>query len=964
MRNRIMWLMAVLLVGFVGLQSAHAQVGVNLLTNGGFENGQIGPYGIYGAGTGEIVTDCVGAAVPEGPVEGKYSLHVVVPAAGANNWDVGLSDGSLTFQQGKKYTFSCFFKVKTGTLQFRMKPERAASPWEGYGDQVFTATDKWQEFSVTTPVISTTVTPASATFHFAFAAGDFWMDGIRFYEGDYVPLVSPVAHDPDPADGSAHPDTWASLSWQPGNFAVTHDVYFGTSFDDVSTGAANAFYGNQPVTFFIVGFPGQPYPDGLVPGTTYYWRVDEVNQADPNSPWKGKVWSFLVPPKKAYAPNPPDAAKFLDMKVTLTWKAGMGAKIHQVYFGDKLADVEAGTGGTAKGPSGAATYTPSGLQADKAYYWRIDEFDGATTYKGDVWVFTTGRIGGGVRADYYKGMNFESRVLTKTDPQINFNWGNNAPDPAVGVDSFSVRWTGEVEAAFTETYTFYVNTDDGVRLWVDGQLLVDRWVDQAPTENFGRVDLVAGNTYSFVMEYYENGGGAVAELRWSSPRTPKQLIPQAALSLPLKANSPSPRNGSVGVADTTSLTWGAGDNAASHDVYFGTDPSAVKNATKTSPEYKGTRTRGSESYTPGPLEWETTYSWRIDEVNNVKPASPWVGNVWSFTTTDHGIVDNFESYNDIAAGQPGSNLVYMTWLDGFGTTTNGSTMGYPTGASLETTNVHGGTKAAPLIYNNVTASFSEVERTFAAQNWTRNGIQTLSLWFYGNPANVAGQLYVKINGVKVTYNGDAANLKKPLWQVWNITLASVGVNLQSVTKLAVGIETKGTTGTLLLDDIELYATAPVVGEQIWLEAEAGTITAPLTVRADPLASGGSYIGTDDGIGDETANPPATGVATYNFTAQGGVYKISLRVIITGGSNSFWVRIPGATNYAPGTHTSGWIRFNDISDGAAWHWDEVHSSDHTNAVVTITVPAGPQTLEIARREDGAMLDAILITSVVQ
>jgi len=246
------------------------QEGVNLLPNGGFETGQVGPYGIYGAGTGEVVTDCVGAAVPEGPVEGQYCLHVVVPAAGANNWDVGMSDGSFTFQQGKKYTFSCFVKSKTGTLQFRMKPERAADPWEGYGDREFTATDTWQEFSVTTPVISATVTPASPTFHFAFTAGDFWMDAIRFYEGDYIPLATPLAHDPTPADGSMHADTWASLSWQPGAFAVTHDVYFGTNRDDVAAGAPNVAYPNQTSAFFIVGFPGVAYQDPLVPGTTYY----------------------------------------------------------------------------------------------------------------------------------------------------------------------------------------------------------------------------------------------------------------------------------------------------------------------------------------------------------------------------------------------------------------------------------------------------------------------------------------------------------------------------------------------------------------------------------------------------------------------------------------------------------------------------------------------------------------------
>jgi len=208
------------------------------------------------------------------------------------------------------------------------------------------------------------------------------------------------------------------------------------------------------------------------------------------------------------------------------------------------------------------------------------------------------------------------------------------------------------------------------------------------------------------------------------------------------------------------------------------------------------------------LDWLTTYYWRVDEVNNTNPRSPWVGKVWSFTTADYGVVDNFEAYNEIAAGQPGSNLVYMTWLDGFANpNTNGSTMGYPTGSSLEPARVHGGSKAVPLIYNNATASFSEVERTFASQNWTSHGALSLSLWFNGSPTNVPGQLYVKINGVKVPYDGEAVNLTRQQWQVWNIPLASVGTNLQSVTKLAIGIETKGATGTLLLDDIRLYAAS-------------------------------------------------------------------------------------------------------------------------------------------------------------
>ncbi|NIO56615.1 MAG: hypothetical protein GTN72_10735, partial [Candidatus Latescibacteria bacterium] len=96
-------------------------------------------------------------------------------------------------------------------------------------------------------------------------------------------------------------------------------------------------------------------------------------------------------------------------------------------------------------------------------------------------------------------------------------------------------------------------------------------------------------TYSVVMEMYENGGGAVAELRWSSPSTPKELIPQAALSLPVKASQANPSNGAVDVSQTTMPSWSAGETAASHDVYFGTDMDAVRNADTSSPEYKGSR---------------------------------------------------------------------------------------------------------------------------------------------------------------------------------------------------------------------------------------------------------------------------------------------------------------------------------------------------------------------------------------
>jgi hypothetical protein len=156
---------------------------VNLMINGGFEDGIPDPWRIYdntgGGATMEVVSD--------DSVEGSSSLHVVVPTAGANFWDVGLSQDGFVFEAGKSYTLSAFFKCSEGTLDVNFKPEHAAGSYEGYGEQVITITDQWVEYSVTTPVITADVDPATITFHIGFAAGELWVDNVRFYEGDYVP---------------------------------------------------------------------------------------------------------------------------------------------------------------------------------------------------------------------------------------------------------------------------------------------------------------------------------------------------------------------------------------------------------------------------------------------------------------------------------------------------------------------------------------------------------------------------------------------------------------------------------------------------------------------------------------------------------------------------------------------------------------------------------------------------------
>jgi hypothetical protein len=459
------------------------------------------------------------------------------------------------------------------------------------------------------------------------------------------------------------------------------------------------------------------------------------------------------------------------------------------------------------------------------------------THRGDVWSYTTAKTGGGVKGQYYHhdgatphsppAAAFGTHVLTRTDNQIDFAWGDpGSPDASINVDDFSVIWTGEVQAARTETYTFYTNTDDGVMLWVDGELLIDNWTDHAPTENRGTIDLVSGQQYSIEMWFYERAGGATAELRWSSAGTPKQFVPQAALSPPMKASGPNPPNGAADAKMTPVLSWNPGDFAASHEVYFGTDEDAVKNATTASPEYEGTKAIGDESYEPGKLAWDSTYYWRIDEVNNLHPDSPWIGNLWSFTTGDFLVVDNIEEYDT-------TNAIWANWHDGLGyvggdgVTHPGNGTGSEVGDSTtdsytEEVIVYNGSQSMPYWYNNSGSTgmfnYSEAKLTLSnTRDWTEENVEALSLWFYGDSANAPEQMYLVVASstgtfVVIPYAGDAGDLKKAAWQEWNIDLrefSNAGLNLADVDSIAIGFGNRnnpqiGGSGKMYFDDIRLY----------------------------------------------------------------------------------------------------------------------------------------------------------------
>jgi hypothetical protein len=641
---------------------------------------------------------------------------------------------------------------------------------------------------------------------------------------------------PSPADGAVLEATWVNLDWTGGELAVSHDVYLGESFDQVNEATVDSpvYLGNFTDTFTVIGFAGFAFPEGLVPGTTYYWRVDAINEAESGSPWKGDVWSFSIPPKTAYDPSVPDGAMFVDPNVELSWTPGFGAILHTVYFGDDLETVTNAAGGA---PASATTFTPGPLELEKTYYWRVDEFIPPTTIKGDLWSFTTTLPGLG-KAIAARWENVETTNINslKTNP----NYPDN-PDVTEEVTEF--LWNGEdldnyggqIEAWLyvpsTGDFTFWLNTDDQGELWLStdddpgNMQLIARESSYSSFGTWGGgeeksdpIPLVGGQKYYIMAIWKEGGGGDHCQVAWQGPGVPERTVISGGFLSPfepLKAYGAKPSDSATGVTQVPILTWQAGLQAASHEVYFGTDEQAVADATKASAQYKSSRQLGDESYDPGKLEWSTDYYWRVDEVNNTNPDSPWLGAVWHFTTADFLIVDDFESYDNIdpPAGEPGANRIFDKWIDGFGTTTNGAQVGNLLPPYAEQVIVHSGSQSMNYSYDNA-GKTSEATLTLQyPRDWTEQGVTKLSLWFRGDAANAADRVFIALNGNAVVYHDDASATQTADWTEWVIDLqkfADQGVNLTNVNTITIGVGTKnapspgGGTGTVYFDDIRLY----------------------------------------------------------------------------------------------------------------------------------------------------------------
>ncbi len=157
-----------------------------------------------------------------------------------------------------------------------------------------------------------------------------------------------------------------------------------------------------------------------------------------------------------------------------------------------------------------------------------------------VWI----ENGTGLHGEYFNGTNLSgSAVLDRIDPNINFNWGQSSPASGIGADQFSVRWTGQIQPRYSEVYTFHLIADDGCRLWINGQLLIDKWRNDSGREVAASLPLIGGQRYDIRVEYYESPGFASARVEWNSASQIRELVPTSVLfASGAIAQLPSPTN--------------------------------------------------------------------------------------------------------------------------------------------------------------------------------------------------------------------------------------------------------------------------------------------------------------------------------------------------------------------------------------------------------------------------------------
>ncbi len=464
-------------------------------------------------------------------------------------------------------------------------------------------------------------------------------------------------------------------------------------------------------------------------------------------------WTDL--PGKAYDPSPGDGLTDVARDVLLSWTSGEftpAANGHKVCFSESLEDVLNGVGAVTQD---ANTYAPpQPLDFGKTYYWRVDEVNKTPDkplFKGPLWSFT-------VEPYAYP---ISPVAVTASGAQPDMGPEKTIDDSGLTGDQHGVDQTtmwlsdgampGWIRYEFDSVYKLHE-----VTVWNHNQLLenvlgfgvkdvtIEYSLDDATWTQLSDVTIPqASGATTYTGTTIDLAGVQARFIRlairnnWNASGS----LTQAGLSevrffhVPVKARLPLPASAATGVSVGALLSWRPGREAASHRVCFGTDPNAVASGETFVATITG------NSYDPGPLSFGRTYYWKISEVNEARTPSVWEGDVWSFSTSEHFVVDDFESYTNESP-----NRVFQTWIDGVGYTEpapghqgndTGSIVGYDPalGNIMETVIFHDGKQSMPMDYNNANPPFySEAERTWdEPQDWTGNGADTLTLYFRGYP---------------------------------------------------------------------------------------------------------------------------------------------------------------------------------------------------------------------------------------
>ena len=275
---------------------------------------------------------------------------------------------------------------------------------------------------------------------------------------------------------------------------------------------------------------GTTYTDtALAAGTSYSYTVAAVDAAGNHSAPAAAVTGTTATPPDTTAPAAPGTftAKVSALgQVSLSWSA---ATDNVKVTGYRLT-----RGGSALASPTGLAYQDSGLTAGATYTYALTAVDAAGNKSAAKSVTVTMPLASAPRGSGFAGAYFNNTTLSgaavgRLDPTVSFTWGTGAPAPGINATNYSVRWTGRLTPKATGTYTFYTQTHDGVRLYLDDKLLINHWTPGSASLSASAA-LVSGRSYNLRVEYYETTGSAVATLQWSGPGIAKTTLPATVMS--------------------------------------------------------------------------------------------------------------------------------------------------------------------------------------------------------------------------------------------------------------------------------------------------------------------------------------------------------------------------------------------------------------------------------------------------